>query len=102
MRKALVLVAALLVGCETTPVAPPVVPPVSEKITYEPPMPKPLQFCDVKWKVLVVDNQPYVALSYEDNINFAVCAKDLEKYISEVNLVVCHYRQCSKEENARK
>ena len=98
IKPTIALVALLLVGCGSTPPTPPAEV-LSEKIIYEPPLPKPLRFCDVTWKVLIVDNQPYVALSYEDNINFAVCAKDLEKYISEVNLVVCHYRQCIKEEN---
>lgn len=99
MRQAVILAALLLVGCETTPVAPPVVPPVAEKITYHPPMPRPLSYCDVKWRVLIVDNQPYVGLSYEDNINFAICAKDMERYLSEMQMVLCHYRQCNKDED---
>ncbi len=99
MRTALaILLATTLAACETTP-AIPVAAPKLEPMVYHPQMPKPLAVCDVTWKVLVVDNTPYVALTYEDNINFAVCAKDLERYLSELTLVVCQYRQCSKESN---
>lgn len=98
MRAVIFAAVLALVGCTSTP-EPTKVPDVSNKITYEPPMPKPLEVCDVHWEVLIVDNKPYVALTYEDNVNFAVCAKDLEKYISELTLVVCQYRQCSKEQN---
>lgn len=100
MRAAIaVLISALLVGCGTTP-TPPTVPDVSNQVVYHPPLPRPTQVCYIQWKVLVVEGQPYVALSYEDNINFAICAKDLERYLSELNLVVCHYRQCDKDQNA--
>lgn len=98
MRKLIAVLCIFLAACSSTPVTTDQLEKVDTPV-FHPPMPKPVQVCYVHWNVLVVDNQPFVALSYEDNINFAMCGKDLEAYISELHEVICHYRQCDKENN---
>lgn len=98
MRK-MILAASILFlsACTSTPAVPPVV--SAEKPVYHPAMPRPIEVCNVHWEVLIVNNTPYVALTYEDNINFAKCGMEQERYLSELLLVTCHYRQCSKDNN---
>lgn len=98
MRKMILATLLILAGCAS---APPLPQPVAKAETpiFHPTLPKPLKVCYVHWKVLVVDGVPYVALSYEDNINFAMCGKDLEAYISELNEAICQYRHCNKEQD---
>lgn len=83
-----------VVGCSTTATTEYITPPV-----YHPPLPYPYEVCDVSWEVIEVDNNAKVALSYNDNVKLAVCIGDMERYISQLVNVVCHYRQCIKEPN---
>lgn len=97
MRK-VILTTLLLAGCCTTP--PPVV--VTTPV-YHPEMPTPYSVCSAHWEVLEVDERAKIALSYNDNVTVAICAKDLQRILSEQKTIICHYRaelkesQCSKE-----
>jgi hypothetical protein len=48
------------------------------------PQPSPFKGCEVDWKVLVVGDRAYVALSYEDNVKLAVCFADIKRYILQL------------------
>jgi hypothetical protein len=81
----LVLISIItLSGCAATQ-------PIQEN-TYHPAWPTPYKICDVDWKVIVEEDQPYVALSYDDNLNLATCNLDVIRYIKEINTKFCHYR----------
>lgn len=92
MYKGLILSLVLLSGCASTSV-----PTVVEPVKYYPPMPAPLQVCDVRWEVLEVNELAKVALSYNDNVTMAICLRDIERYISQLLSVACHDRQDLKE-----
>ena len=74
-----------LVGCVTTEE-----PEVTAQ--YHPAWPTPYEVCDVDWKVIEYKEAPYVALSFDDNLEFATCTIDLIRYIKEMNTKFCHYR----------
>lgn len=63
-----------------------------ETATYHPAWPTPYEVCDVKWEVFVIEKEPYVALSFEDNLKLAVCTQDLIRYLKEMNIKFCTYR----------
>lgn len=94
MRKIIPIAILFLFGCSSTPTTPPPAEKV-ERVVYHPALPSPLYPCVANWKVLIVDNQPYVALTYQDNINLAICGVKVESYIDELMEVVCHYRDGS-------
>ena len=78
----------LLSGCSSTPP----VPVTLDTPKYHPEWPLPVQVCDVDWKVLEVEGQPYVAVTYDDNLDLAICTRDLLRYIQDMNAKFCHYR----------
>ena len=89
-----IIAALLLTGCSLTNPVIVETPPV-----YHPNLPTPYTACNaVSWEVLVYENKPIVTISYSDNITAAICAKDMERYLSQLKTVVCHYRQDLKEE----
>lgn len=96
MRKGLALLAALfLVGCTSVrevPVERDVLP------VFHPSLPEPVEVCNIKWNVLVLDENPYVALTYNDNITAAICFNEYERYIIQLLRVACSYRTELKEE----
>ncbi len=80
-----------LTGCTTTQ---------KEVVTapvYHPTLPPSLVVCPVKWEVLEVKGKAKVALSYNDNVTAAICNKDIERYLSQLLNITCHYRQKLKE-----
>lgn len=97
-----VLALALLVGCATPPPATVVV----TTPVYHPELPTPYSVCVVDWEVLEVENRAKISLSYNDNITAAICAKDLQRVLSEYKRIICSYRaalkerQCVKETHA--
>ena len=87
MRYLILATALLLSACTVTEpktVAPPV---------FHPTLPTPLQACPIEWKVLIVENQPYVALTYNNNITAAMCFNEYERYIHQLLRVTCSYRE---------
>lgn len=83
----LVAVTALtLTGCTIS------TPEEVETAVYHPAWPVPYETCDVEWKVMVVDKEPFVALSFEDNLKMAACTEDLIRYLKEMNIKFCTYR----------
>ena len=59
---------------------------------YHPAWPTPYEVCDVDWKVMVIENEPFVALSFDDNLKMAACTQDLIRYLKEMNIKFCSYR----------
>ena len=92
-----ILALILLTGCCVTP--PPV---VVETPIYHPELPTPYSACVAHWEVLEVDKRAKIALSYNDNVNMAVCAKDLQRFLSESKTILCHYRAELKESHCSK
>ena len=83
----LVVMAVLSIsGCSVTPSEP------VEPAVYHPTWPQPYEVCDVEWKVFIIEEEPFVALSFDDNLEFANCSIDLIRYIRELNMKFCHYR----------
>lgn len=89
----IILVFLSLTGCTSTPKPPVVV----EKPVYHPAWPMPYQVCSIAWKVIIKDNTPYVALSYDDSLTLASCTKDMTRYILDMNSKFCHYRPAEDE-----
>lgn len=91
MYKAVIL-SLLLTGCaaKTVPVL------VSTPV-FHPSMPVPYVVCPVTWEVLEDNGRAKVAVSYNDNITVAICNKDIERYISQLLNITCHYRRDLKE-----
>ena len=82
----------ILAGCAST-----AAPPVVQLPVYHPSMPVPYVVCPIHWEVLEVEGRAKVALSYNDNVTAAICNKDLERFISQLISLNCHYRQELKE-----
>lgn len=82
----------MLAGCVNTPVN------IIEKNVMHPSWPTPYKVCQVEWKVREVEGEPYVGLSYNDNVSLASCGVDVERLISQYNQMVCSYRRNLKEE----
>lgn len=91
-KTTLTLLAILLGGCALTSATV-----VQEVPTYHPTMPAAISACPVTWKVIEVDGQAMVAISYNDNVTAAICNKDVGRYISQLLTVTCQYRQELKE-----
>lgn len=87
MRISILLAALALSACVSTnrDGAPP-------NLVYHPPLPAPIRACPLKWLVLEQGGEPYVALSYNDNVQGAICSKDVQRYIRELQKVTCSYR----------
>lgn len=77
----------LISGCSVSPDY------TREQAQYHPPWPTPYTVCDVEWKIKIEENkEPYVMLSFDDNLKLASCQYDLIRYIQEMNRKYCHYR----------
>lgn len=87
MFKKLIVPLLLLVGCSTTEP-----PKVIEKQVYHPEWPIPYRACDISWEVVVIEDEPFIALSYDESLDLAVCTKDLLRYVKDINSKFCHYR----------
>lgn len=101
MIKSILLVVALS-GCSMLPTV------IDVKVpTYHPELPTPYSVCPVHLEVLEVAGRAKVALSYNDNVTAAICAKDLQRVMAEYKSIICHYRaelkepQCIKETHER-
>ena len=89
----IVLSTLLLTACIGTP-------PVQDpKPILHPPWPSAYQVCPVTWKLYEVDNQPIVALSYNDNVTLASCVKDMERLLNQYKQMICSYRKELDEEH---
>jgi len=87
------LLPLLLVGCTSVP---PVIK-VTELPKYHPSLPIPYAVCPVYWEVLEQGGKAKIALSYNDNVTAAICNNDIERYISQLINITCHYRYELKE-----
>lgn len=91
MWKTLIL-ALLLSGCGST-----ITPPKIDTPVYHPSMPVPYMACNISLEVLEVNKQAEVSMSYNDNVTAAICNKDMERYLTELTKITCHYRRELKE-----
>lgn len=71
------LLILLVAGCANTP-APP---------RIELPWPTPMQPCIIN--SVRIDSNGDVVLSYQDNINIAVCERDMFRYIKDLTKIIC-------------
>jgi hypothetical protein len=98
----IVIVLATLSSCASKPMSVPI---VIETPVIHPVFPQPYSVCPVTWEVLDVEGSAKIALSYNDNITAAICAKDKNRYIEQLINLTCYYRKdkseriCTKEKN---
>ena len=69
----------LLAGCVVDPVKPLVLP-----------WPTNMQECTVN--SLVVNADSTITISYEDNINIAICDRDMIRYINDLTSMICTHQ----------
>lgn len=81
-----IILSVLLAGCAAVPTVP------EEPTVYHPPWPAPVIPCDIEFRVLIVNDEPYVAVSFDDNLNAAICDNNKKRYVEELRTIVCHYR----------
>lgn len=90
---ALLFAAFLLVGCELTPTPKP-----APAATIHPSWPLPVMPYKFDWKVIVLnETEVYVALEYDQSVEFRVFLEDIKRYIEESNGMICFYRKEIKE-----
>lgn len=64
----------------------------AKEVAFAPQLPAPLEVCQVPWRVLIVDDQPYIGLSYSDSLTFSTCRIRVESYIEKLLLAACYYK----------
>jgi len=82
IRSSLVLPVIFLTGCALNS-APP-----TEPLLL--PWPSPMATCEIS--SVEIDNQGRVILSYQDNINIAVCERDMFRYIKDLTQIICTHQ----------
>lgn len=86
-------------GCSTTAT----VPVIDDKIDVDsfsithPSRPLPVQKVYIKWEVMDQDGEPYVALKYEDSLEFRKFLNDIERVLKTYGEMLCYYRKKLKE-----
>lgn len=91
--------AFLLASCSTASVAPI----IDDKIKVQeldishPQRPLPVQKVSIKWQVFNINENTYIALSYNDSIEFRKLLEDMKRYILEQKEMLCFYRKSLKE-----
>lgn len=97
MYKALIIALCLaLGGC---PINDRVIP--GETISH-PRWPAPIETRDVKNKVIVLDDEVYVAKTYEDDLEYQKYQEDVFRYIIDLKSTVCFYRSSLNESECKK
>lgn len=77
----------VLAGCATT-----VERKLIEKPVHHPIRPVAVQQFNPKWKVIVENDNPFVAMSYSDSVRYRIWLEDLKRYIATQNSIICSYR----------
>lgn len=91
------ILSLVLVGCASTE-------PVVEVPVYHPPWPAPVDVCPISPSLKIIDDIPYMTLTFDEYLVLGQCYKDYLRYVKEIKKVTCVYRptkdaQCSKESN---
>lgn len=79
----------LMFGCNST------TPPPEEKPALVLPWPMPMATCEIS--SIVVTQEGKVQMDYVDNINIAVCERDMLRYIKDLTEMVCKHQPGVKE-----
>lgn len=72
---------------------------------YHPVRPEPYKTCSVYWNYLEVDGSAMKAITFDDGIELEKCMRDKNRYMEQLNQVLCQYRQelsepmCLKDKN---
>lgn len=85
--------ALVLAGCASTP-------PVVNKVHHVP-FPDPITGFNKQWEVKVINDVPYVALKYEDFLDFETWLIDVKRYNKDLKSMVCYYRTDLDEETCK-
>lgn len=64
--------------------------------------PAPIDAREVKNKVIVLDDEVYVARSYEDDIEAQKFQEDIFRYITDLKATICFYRSTLNEAECKK
>ena len=71
---------------------------IEDSILVHPELPSPILDYNMKWHVHVIGEKVYVALGYNDSIEFRKLLEDMKRYIVESNHLLCYYRKDLKED----
>mgnify|MGYP001175442926 CR=1 FL=1 len=99
MKKICVLLLGSLIiyGCSTKP---PVV--IYDVPKVDPVWPEQITPVNIKWKVVNVNDKPYVGTSYQESLQFRIWMEDVYRYIKDANSMICFYRTHLNEQKCEK
>lgn len=89
LRNSVLLPVILLVGCVSTT--------VPETIPLILPWPTPMSECEIT--TVSITPEGNIQMSYQDNINIAVCERDMFRYIKDLHTIICQHQPTDKECN---
>lgn len=69
-----------------------------DKPIFHPTRPEPVKTFIPNWKVIVIDGNPFVGLSYTESIENRLWLERVLAYISKQNAIICSYRKDLKED----
>lgn len=84
------IISLVILGCTSKPDD--YYPSVSADIP--PPKPTYVQSVEVKHKILIKDNEPYVAFTFSEYQKLFNYTSDLVRYAEDLGKVVCYYEKC--------
>lgn len=90
LNKILVVFSILTLSACTTKLPPP----PAEPTIY--PWPTPMMECSIS-SVRIDPETADVILSYQDNVNIAVCERDMFRYIKDLSKIICKHQPKDKE-----
>lgn len=89
---------ALLSGCINDSVKPNNDIELDKSVLVHPELPTPVSNYKLDWKVLVLKDDVYIALNYNDSLEMRKLLEDMKRYIKESNNIMCYYRKDLKED----
>lgn len=92
LKKILILSSLVLTGCTSTPNTV-----YRDKPPLILPWPTPMMICEISGVKITPEGR--VELPYEDNVNIAVCERDMLRYILDLKEMICKHQPKDKECN---
>lgn len=92
MYKKIVIIAAVLLtsACASTAPEPSV---IIDTPVYHPVRPDPYKVCAVYWNYFDWGGKAMKAITFDGGIELEKCMRDKNRYMEQLNQVVCQYRQ---------
>lgn len=86
--KTWVLVSICLVGCQTQSID------IKQTAGIPPVKPGYVEAIDINQKVIFVEGEPYVAMSFSDYSKMYLYINNLVRYMNDSERVICYYEGC--------